>query len=371
MKSKQHMLVLLLLLLCHCFLLLTPTSLSSSSSSLSSSSLHVHTQGERVFTLGRSSMNDIVLDHDVVVSKVHARIVWQNVYWQNFFWLQDLGSNNGTFLNGKRLSDSRTVSGEKECPLQINDNIVIGNTKLVVSVHQTEPTVQPLSTDLPSSSSSSSSSSSQDMFTSSFKPNLDHPLFRPLREWMSQEEERRKAAELKKLYCSLTPEERKARAALKTKYRDRTQVRKERDQKKKRPRTGEAESQQQQQQQHQQAIFASYSEEEEGQQDAEMSSSSFEHYRQQQSSFMNHPRARANRMMGKGEMMLRGMGWEAGQGLGREGSGAIEPVQASFTNFSDTTRGLGFGGDTATALKYPTTKSDRWQRARERFDQLS
>jgi pSer/pThr/pTyr-binding forkhead associated (FHA) protein len=40
-----------------------------------------------VFTLGRHRTNDIQLN-DLVASKFHARITWQNVYWQNFFWLQ-------------------------------------------------------------------------------------------------------------------------------------------------------------------------------------------------------------------------------------------------------------------------------------------
>ena len=41
----------------------------------------------KVFTLGRHRTNDVQLE-DIVASKFHARITWQNVYWQNFFWLQ-------------------------------------------------------------------------------------------------------------------------------------------------------------------------------------------------------------------------------------------------------------------------------------------
>ena len=41
----------------------------------------------KVFTLGRHRTNDVQLN-DLVASKFHARITWQNVYWQNFFWLQ-------------------------------------------------------------------------------------------------------------------------------------------------------------------------------------------------------------------------------------------------------------------------------------------
>ena len=53
---------------------------------------------KQVSTLGRSTDNDIVID-DQDVSRRHARITWNG----RDLMLEDLGSANGTFLNGGRL----------------------------------------------------------------------------------------------------------------------------------------------------------------------------------------------------------------------------------------------------------------------------
>lgn len=50
-------------------------------------------------TLGRSASNHIVLS-DPSVSSYHARIDWRSGDW----WLTDLGSKNGTRLNGAPMS---------------------------------------------------------------------------------------------------------------------------------------------------------------------------------------------------------------------------------------------------------------------------
>jgi hypothetical protein len=64
-------------------------------------------------TIGRGHDCDIVLD-DRQVSRVHARIVWNGKQYQ----LQDLGSKNGTHLNG------REVAAEGQ-PLRDGDEIQI------------------------------------------------------------------------------------------------------------------------------------------------------------------------------------------------------------------------------------------------------
>src|SRR5438876_10935809 len=52
-------------------------------------------------SLGRSPSNDLVLAGEKV-SRHHAII---QVHGENNVWLTDLGSSNGTYLNGKRLAD--------------------------------------------------------------------------------------------------------------------------------------------------------------------------------------------------------------------------------------------------------------------------
>jgi hypothetical protein len=65
-------------------------------------------------TLGRTDANDLVLP-DAKVSRRHAVIHPQG---RGELWLADLGSRNGTFLNGKRINTAK--------PLRHNDLIEIG-----------------------------------------------------------------------------------------------------------------------------------------------------------------------------------------------------------------------------------------------------
>lgn len=45
--------------------------------------------------IGRRDENDICLRKDTYVSRVHAKLHWQNQQW----WLEDCNSTNGTFIN--------------------------------------------------------------------------------------------------------------------------------------------------------------------------------------------------------------------------------------------------------------------------------
>lgn len=68
--------------------------------------------------VGRGQSSDIVLD-DVKVSREHARLVYNNGMWA----VLDLGSANGTYLNGQKISGQQ--------PLANGDKIKIGDTVLV------------------------------------------------------------------------------------------------------------------------------------------------------------------------------------------------------------------------------------------------
>jgi pSer/pThr/pTyr-binding forkhead associated (FHA) protein len=57
-------------------------------------------------TLGRATENDLVLDSDEFASVNHARIEPR----RDGVWLEDLGSTNGTFLNGVKLTRPRKLT---------------------------------------------------------------------------------------------------------------------------------------------------------------------------------------------------------------------------------------------------------------------
>lgn len=74
--------------------------------------------GQRV-TLGKASTNAVSLEHDETVSRLHA--VLENL---GFAWsIRDLGSRNGTYLNGERISAERV--------LRSGDEVRIGKSRLI------------------------------------------------------------------------------------------------------------------------------------------------------------------------------------------------------------------------------------------------
>ena len=72
---------------------------------------------DKPIIVGRSSDLDMVLVEDMV-SRKHARITMQ----QEQIWIEDLGSTNGTFVNGDKLTQAMM--------LKKGDRVKIGETVL-------------------------------------------------------------------------------------------------------------------------------------------------------------------------------------------------------------------------------------------------
>ena len=71
-----------------------------------------------VLAIGRLEDNDIVIDDDSFISSHHARIEIR----PDGTWVVDLGSTNGSFVNGQRLTGERSV--------RKGDRIQVGSTVL-------------------------------------------------------------------------------------------------------------------------------------------------------------------------------------------------------------------------------------------------
>ncbi|MBN1537252.1 MAG: FHA domain-containing protein [Anaerolineales bacterium] len=70
-------------------------------------------------SIGRDISNDIVIS-DVEVSRKHARLIMQ----PDGFVLEDMGSTNGTFVNGQRLVSPRVLRGGETVMLGENVSLV-------------------------------------------------------------------------------------------------------------------------------------------------------------------------------------------------------------------------------------------------------
>jgi DNA-binding CsgD family transcriptional regulator len=74
--------------------------------------------GERV-TVGKAASNLVSLEHDATVSRLHAVLENLGHAWS----IRDLGSRNGTYLNGEKISAERV--------LRSGDELRVGTSRLV------------------------------------------------------------------------------------------------------------------------------------------------------------------------------------------------------------------------------------------------
>ena len=73
--------------------------------------------GSRALTIGRGLNNDVILE-DTRVSRHHAQLR----YRARRFWLSDLGSTNGTYINGEQVAEQALRDG---------DTISLGGLELI------------------------------------------------------------------------------------------------------------------------------------------------------------------------------------------------------------------------------------------------
>jgi pSer/pThr/pTyr-binding forkhead associated (FHA) protein len=84
-------------------------------------------------TMGRAPRADFVVDA-ALVSRVHCRFTLDH---QNALELEDLGSTNGTFLNGKKVSRATLSDGDK---------LTVGRVQFVVNSDANDPGGNPRTT---------------------------------------------------------------------------------------------------------------------------------------------------------------------------------------------------------------------------------
>lgn len=75
-------------------------------------------EGPRM-TLGKASTNAVSIDHDPTVSRLHAILENHGAAWS----IRDVGSRNGTYVNGEKITSERI--------LRSGDEVRVGKSRLV------------------------------------------------------------------------------------------------------------------------------------------------------------------------------------------------------------------------------------------------
>jgi len=75
---------------------------------------------QRNFIIGRDTEADVRLSHDKI-SRQHARVHFDQGQW----WITDLGSRNGTYLNGRLISESSRLNATNQVSLSNGGPVVV------------------------------------------------------------------------------------------------------------------------------------------------------------------------------------------------------------------------------------------------------
>lgn len=74
---------------------------------------------QSVSKIGRDQTNNISITNDHYISRHHAWVLQM----QGGYWIEDLGSTNGTLVNGELLGERRQINP--------GDRLTIGKTELI------------------------------------------------------------------------------------------------------------------------------------------------------------------------------------------------------------------------------------------------
>ncbi|KAB0803198.1 hypothetical protein PPYR_00168 [Photinus pyralis] len=243
-------------------------------------------------TLGREG-DHAVLIPDISISKHHLKFTFDNDL--NTYTVTDLGSRNGTLLNGKRMSACKQES--EPVPLKHGNEIQIGSTVLLCHIHSSNETCNQCEPGL-----LQSKTDEKEKIVSSSK----------------SEQHKSELRKLRKKFAVNWSESNNCNLA--SGYTDRAQVRRD--------------------------TIGSHN----------------EHEKTQVASIDESIGAE-----NKGFKLLSKMGWKAGQSLGKEGTGLINPVELTTTVGR---AGMGFTNTTLLNVETKVENNKKWEKMQERYNQL-
>ncbi|ORZ18924.1 hypothetical protein BCR42DRAFT_411857 [Absidia repens] len=228
---------------------------------------------------------------DMQVSKYHCQLFYDQD--KHAFAITDVGSQNGTLLNGERLSPAKTSSRPFE--LKNGDELTLGTTVLQVHLHDHGWPCQQCQTSATSTTTISAVAAAE-------------PTSHGSSEGQEQKQQRlTKPATTKKQW----------QKQLLQKYDDDT--------------SNTTDQQRHQQQSRQQRQYIDRAQLRRERDPAEVDN---EHYHQRRTTAINNEPDAVDLetpVQGKGYDMLRKMGWQSGQGMGMNQQGIVEPLAPKST----------------------------------------